>query len=253
MPFPFMAAATGLSALIGGATTLMTNRSNQKLFRENRDYNHPANQMKRLKEAGLNPNLVYGNGANNVSSPPPKNEAPEFNIIGAIAQYQNVKNAIKQEQVLDQKYKNSVQEMELKKMALEHRVFDLDKKKSLLDSDISYAQNRVSIQRLDMINKQIFNSNLDAKMKADILGAIERARLNRANTTLTEIKTDIERELLDRWYSKGITPNDSLAARKVLELIDALFDGDPIKKIKGLNKKGGSPLPPHIQFLLPKH
>lgn len=33
-----------------------------------RDYNTPAEQMKRLKEAGLNPNLIYGSGAGSVQS-----------------------------------------------------------------------------------------------------------------------------------------------------------------------------------------
>lgn len=33
-----------------------------KAFYRNAQYNHPASQMQRLKEAGLNPNLVYGTG-----------------------------------------------------------------------------------------------------------------------------------------------------------------------------------------------
>lgn len=252
MPFPFLAAATIGSSLIGSVSQGLTNRANQRRFRENRRYNEPKYQMERLKAAGLNPNLVYGQGANNVSSPPPQNESKTPDLGSAMAQYQNIKNAMKNELVLDQKYKNSVQELELKKMALEHRNFDLDKKKSLLDSDLSFASNRVGIQKLDMINKEIFNSNLDAKMKSEILGALERAKNNRANTNLTDIKTDIQQELYDRWYSKGINPNDSLASRKILELIDALFDGEPIDKIKTWRKnrqKSNSKRPNFIDWL----
>lgn len=34
------------------------------------EYNKPVNQMARLREAGLNPNLVYGNGADTLSAGP---------------------------------------------------------------------------------------------------------------------------------------------------------------------------------------
>lgn len=66
------------SSLLGGIFNYLsvkeTNRANRELAelsyqqniaqweRENA-YNHPSAQMSRLKEAGLNPNLVYGNGS----------------------------------------------------------------------------------------------------------------------------------------------------------------------------------------------
>lgn len=43
----------------------------QQWNREN-EYNHPAMQMSRLKQAGLNPNLVYGSGAQTTSASSPK-------------------------------------------------------------------------------------------------------------------------------------------------------------------------------------
>lgn len=43
------------------ATT--ANRRQWEFWQANNDYNSPASQMQRLEEAGLNPNLVYGNGA----------------------------------------------------------------------------------------------------------------------------------------------------------------------------------------------
>lgn len=67
----WQSAAINAAATIGG--TLLQNRSNKKLaqysFNKNLDmwekqneYNSPKNQMKRLKEAGLNPHLIYGKG-----------------------------------------------------------------------------------------------------------------------------------------------------------------------------------------------
>lgn len=49
-------------------------------WKQQADYNSPAAQMGRLKEAGLNPNLVYGNGADaQMSSPVRSSNAPAWN------------------------------------------------------------------------------------------------------------------------------------------------------------------------------
>ena len=66
------------------------------------EYNKPVNQMKRLKEAGLNPNLVYGQSAAGVAGQAVagkgyvgrKQEAVNLNadILGLIGQYQNIQN-----------------------------------------------------------------------------------------------------------------------------------------------------------------
>lgn len=66
------------------------------------EYNKPVNQMKRLDEAGLNPNLVYGQSAAGVAGQAVagkgyvgrKQEAARLNadILGLIGQYQNIQN-----------------------------------------------------------------------------------------------------------------------------------------------------------------
>lgn len=103
-----MGAATTLalggigSSLIGGLTSLFGSKSQfkeqQKLInlqyqknleqwnREN-EYNAPKAQMERLRDAGLNPNLVYGNGNNTAgtaASSPSYGLAEAPNIIGEI-------------------------------------------------------------------------------------------------------------------------------------------------------------------------
>lgn len=90
------------SSLIGGLTSLFGSKSQfneqQKLInlqyqknleqwnREN-EYNAPKAQMERLRDAGLNPNLVYGNGNNTAgtaASSPSYGLAEAPNIIGEI-------------------------------------------------------------------------------------------------------------------------------------------------------------------------
>lgn len=104
-----VAAITAAGALVSqGANAYATGRMNKKnrkwneeMYRRQRndalvdwntqnEYNSPVEQMKRLKAAGLNPNLVYGDGANSPSANirsadpgQPKTEAPQFsNIAG---------------------------------------------------------------------------------------------------------------------------------------------------------------------------
>lgn len=78
------------------------------------DYNNPAAQMERLKAAGLNPNMVYGQGsggaAGNQSSIPKYNaptiqySANPIDIPGMIAMYQNVQ--MRQAQINNLKAQN---------------------------------------------------------------------------------------------------------------------------------------------------
>lgn len=66
------------------------------------EYNKPVNQMKRLEEAGLNPNLVYGQSATGVAGQAVagkgyvgrRQESPDLSadILGLIGQYQNIQN-----------------------------------------------------------------------------------------------------------------------------------------------------------------
>lgn len=73
--------------------------------REN-EYNDPSQQMQRLKDAGLNPNLMYGNGAStsvgNTSTSSAKYQRPEVprgqmqielpNVLAMLNQYQDIQN-----------------------------------------------------------------------------------------------------------------------------------------------------------------
>lgn len=77
--------------LIGGAFSLggaalqhkynqemasIQNQYNIDMWKMNNEYNTPANQLSRMKEAGLNPNLMYSQGTTGNSSSPPQQVAP---------------------------------------------------------------------------------------------------------------------------------------------------------------------------------
>jgi len=106
------------------------------------EYNSPKQQMIRFKEAGLNPNMVYGNGveANSGAMPRQSNLAPskpEFQAVdpqSTLAQYQNLQqskqqtdNLRKQAELIDAQKK----QVEANTLAITKRtdrtVFDLEK------------------------------------------------------------------------------------------------------------------------------
>lgn len=75
-----------LGSLIAGSYNRKRQRESQawaeKMWQQQNQYNLPINQMARLKEAGINPNLAFGSAASamgtNVPSPPHYSESPDF-------------------------------------------------------------------------------------------------------------------------------------------------------------------------------
>lgn len=135
MPLDPQTVATVTDGINQVASTISTNdinRRTQRFAREQYDkqrkdnladwemqnaYNSPEAQMRRLKEAGLNPNLVYGNGADATSSAPPRSaetgswnpKAPEFDMnFGAnhLAAYYDTQ--VKQAQIDNLKVQNTI-------------------------------------------------------------------------------------------------------------------------------------------------
>lgn len=137
--------------------------NNLELWNKQNEYNSPQSQMKRLQEAGLNPNLVYGSGqaqqpAGNLSSPDvqtPQFRSPEVgNQIGGaisqLAQYQDFE--IKQAQLDNLKTQNQVlgEEVLLKRsqhqqnmVGYERGVFDLDYKREMKGNQADYDRARL--------------------------------------------------------------------------------------------------------------
>lgn len=73
------AGANAVSGIIGAITAKRqqkrANQFNIDMWKRQNLYNSPKEQMKRLQEAGLNPNLIYGSGGGNTGAASP---APQF-------------------------------------------------------------------------------------------------------------------------------------------------------------------------------
>lgn len=88
------AAQTGINTLLNQGATRRNQDFQLKLWQMNNEYNHPSEQMARLRKAGLNPNLMYGQGTVGNSATPAKapNEEPQrFEALESLLQGQNIK------------------------------------------------------------------------------------------------------------------------------------------------------------------
>lgn len=129
-PITLGAIASGAGQLLSSVVGNVGSRKAQnKAFRQNiqlwkmqNEYNHPVEQMARLKSAGLNPNLIYGgspsSATGNADKPAPS-QAPEFkfeNPLTQIHQFADLKARGAQIDNLQEQNKNIIQDTMLKSM-----------------------------------------------------------------------------------------------------------------------------------------
>lgn len=89
------------------------NDYNFGMWQAENEYNKPINQMARLEEAGLNPNLVYGGGATTLSARSQGaheavQRAPD--ILGAVGAYQDIKQKDAQTENIKAEKDNIIQQ-----------------------------------------------------------------------------------------------------------------------------------------------
>lgn len=96
-------------------------RQNLAMWNLQNEYNTPKAQMARYREAGLNPNLMYGQGNPGNATQMAKYNAPEMSIsmpdiIGMIGQYQNSKLIAEQTKNVQADTALKVQERSIKEL-----------------------------------------------------------------------------------------------------------------------------------------
>lgn len=139
------------------------------------EYNSPASQMERLKAAGLNPNLVYGNGANSPSATvrgsstsAPSVTAPRVDIAEGLNRYMQTKmqqlqsdNLKAQNTVLTEQAKNIAADTTMKLFSGNLKEFDFNLKTQLRNNMISKAWETTKNLNLmgNLTAAQIANTN----------------------------------------------------------------------------------------------
>lgn len=165
---------------------------NMQAWNATNEYNSPASQMARFKTAGLNPNLVYGQGNSGNAGPAPQYESPKWEG----SRYPDIA-----------KYSLSAQNMmtlamQKKQMAL------LDLQAEGVDSDnnlkdLTWAKNWAELYGMDRnsaMKGSPYATSVDARFARFQKNLLDNA-LGNQNLRQQEMKTNLMRYTSDpTWY-----------------------------------------------------
>lgn len=272
MPLPLAPVITAGAALLGqgvnaysqGRVNKKTREWNEKMYGIQRQdaladwqmqnaYNSPAAQMERLRAAGLNPNLVYGHGADAqggvVRSTDVKGwnpQAPQFDLGSVSGQYFNTQMQQAQIDLLEQQM--TLREQELRnKIAQEYKTYadtllaqekrdETTGKVQLQGVKLQYAP-RVAEMSLQGMKAAIEKTQQDTKLSEARTTSTLDENERRAIISTQTVEQNAIRILqmrLDYWYSTQISPANLEYRAQQIELIK-----EQIKKVKNDANQSG--------------
>jgi len=261
-PITWAAIISGGSALIGtGANAAATGSQNRKSrafsremyarqLQDNRDfwnmqnaYNHPAAQKQRLKDAGLNPALLYGGsaaGASGVASSAPnvpsalrpEFNTPDFSGIGEagrgvtsaiLARYdaniklKQVENLEKQNDLLSEQIKNAQADQRRKE-------FDLNLDMETRPTSVATRNAHLEKLRADLRFTLDSNDRAAIQTATNVYTAVENVltqRVGRLYTTELMENAKVQRQIMQaelKLKQSGMSFNDPLWARQLMQM-----------------------------------
>ena len=216
--------------------------NNLKMWNLQNAYNSPAQQMQRLKDAGLNPNLVYGNGSvGNTAGNLPQYNAPTLDYSAT--------------DVIQSAGSTLSQFVNLQKVAMEKEVLAAQaesiRQRTALDTlrEVGLREGATKSQAvIDFLNdpewgnerKQEYQQSVNADWLRKIEGYfrdVELARLSRRDVKARDVDIDIKKadlifkQLENDLRKSGITSSDHPIFRILIRLAES-FGINPIELLK---------------------
>ena len=245
----------GINAISQSGINKKTRQWNEQMYARQRadaladwqrqnEYNSPAAQMQRYKDAGLNPNLIYGGGPGNVSSPIRSTDtkswtpqAPQFDF-GAVAQsalFAGVNLKAKEAQInnTEQVVKNNIakeQETNARTLGILEGTLKTKQQNQryneIVDANLQVQQERLRnlqastdqiLTRTEQM-RAIFQPNMQKAVEEVYRLRLENAKIPSEKELLRykihETQRDIQLKNLDIELKKlGIMPGDNLFMR----------------------------------------
>jgi hypothetical protein len=184
-----------------------------EMWNRQNEYNRPEAQMQRLKDAGLNPNLIYGSGGvtGNTSTQLPKYQRPE---VPRASMQLEIPNALSMLNMYQDYQNKGVQHDNLKKQGEL-----LEKSVALKDADklLKLQQGNLSRAQQDLLENSISNK----------LKTIEYQAKNE------KLRYNMNQKDWERYERTGIAPQDR--APWYIRPVEQLFN-DYMKKNFGSKK-----------------
>ena len=232
MPIPLALAAAAIPAitdLVNSGSTLYTNAQNrqfsQQMYERQRadaltdwdkqnKYNSPSQQMQRYKEAGLNPNLIYGQMSNSAAIRSTDMKHPEFvapklqNTGQVMNNYIDLK--LKEQQLSNDKQAGELLREQTKGKSLENQ--------NVIDQTPYIAEER--FQRSRLTGKQVDSIMEDISNKKQM------------NPLLRDkVSNDIKTMTQNRYYQNLTTPQQISVQKATQKLIEAKISGQDIENL----------------------
>jgi len=211
-----LTSGAGVSAMGGLASDLISNRgamrrqmladqNNIRFWKMQNEYNLPVNQMKRLQQAGLNPNLIYGSGSANTGvagSISPSKAAPY-----------NVKNPVPLQAMMMQAQINNLNSVTAKNDAETARTL------GLTPFQVNTSMSKADQAKQQAVAERIKTSVLSETKQDQINKIAEEALLAKAKKTEAEAKAEFTKKML----KMNVNPNSGIGSQ-VIQLIFGTAD-----------------------------
>lgn len=223
-------------------------------------YNHPLEQMNRLRQAGLNPHLVYGKGADNTAAMVRSSQggsqhqtAPRMDAswsMGLLGQFLSLEQtraqtdnlyaqrqlSLKQGAYTDSQTARSKFDLDLQgdmrdsivmKSRLENEKLSADIAFTLDSNDRAKISNAVNVEKtiVEILGEKLHQKEVELRMSKVPL---EKQKLEAEIAQLKQItaNADLENQLkqidLQIWHDFGLRPHDPMYARVLMQFLTNL-------------------------------
>ena len=206
-------------------------QSDIDMWHKTNAYNSPIQQMQRLREAGLNPNLIYGNGATHTAQSAPAAKVPEvqnelaslgqINAVPILSMYQDMQvkkaqmdNIQKQMEYTDSKIINEGLKAISTSVSTEKNQFSLGQARRLADSQFETAMANLEKIKQD-VNLKMVQQKLSQEFQPYKI-AESRQRLQNLieDNKLKKLENQLQSEL----KPYGLTQSDNFLYRLLIPL-----------------------------------
>lgn len=223
-------------------------------FNMQNSYNSPQAQMKRLQDAGLNPNLVYGNGSAVTSSATPHaSGAQSYSPRAPRLEAQDIMTRVLQSDNLKAQNDVLLEEKLLKRAQTRATLanaglseFNLGFRMDSRSNDLSMKEAQLESQTLRNIAQGVSNfyqsgheqNRLDESLTRILRNEADNSRIdadrNRINALISNIRADTRSKELDADLKQldkdlrqnGINPNDPTYARWLMRFLMNRYGSD---------------------------
>lgn len=203
--FATQAGITGMNQLLADRAFRKEKQWWKEQFDYSAKYDSPAEQIKRMKEAGLNPALMYGGSGSIEGAPSPGGGGPEVAQMemGPLALVSAQVEDIKQAAALKQAQKA----VELSKGKLTSAQAQVAE--GLVQTNMDLAKSQLDLKKEELVGKKIDNY-IKNESKAVAVKNIVYSLMNAQATLKGQQLKNVEQEKLNELLKMGITPGGAV-------------------------------------------